>query len=110
MGLSLGFTKRERELGTTCDFKRRQRAKCLPLTLKPLTWGAELRRAEAKALRWLWTHHPTSGVSPSYPLQTRAWRRVRAELFSEAQTQQAHLLLPAYSRGFPGALRRLKAS
>jgi len=69
LGLAPGFTKREHEPGATRGIKSSQHAECLPLMLmpKPVTWGAELKWAGAKALHWLWTHHPTAGASLSLP-------------------------------------------
>lgn len=110
LGPSPGFTKREHELGTTRDFKRSQRAKRLPSmpTPKPLSRGAEVGRSQGSALAV--DPPPPSGVSAFLPSKRALGRRVRAKAFSEVQTQRARLLLPAYSRGFPGAFRRLKAS
>lgn len=53
---------------------------------------------------------PQLGGLTRHSLQMWACRWACAELFSKVQTQQACLLLPAYSRGFPSAFRRLKAS
>lgn len=100
------FTKCEYELGTVCDLKRSQHAKYLPLMVKLKPFSCGLRWGGGQALGplvgFLWESQP--------PFPADTWRGVGDQPFSEVQPQQAHVLLPVCSRGFPATFRRLQAS
>lgn len=72
LGPSPGFTKGERKLGSTCDFKRSRRAKHLPSmpTPKPLSWGAEVGGSQGSALA-VAPPPPPRGSQPLFPPNVR---------------------------------------